>query len=110
MNAIVGPHEAASVTEVIMDLAQARAVAEEWIAAWNARDLERILAHYADDVVFSSPLVVTRYGEASGVLRGKAALRQYFVGGLNTGGADIRFTLLDVLAGVNGYTIYYSRE
>jgi len=24
--------------------------AQEWIAAWNAHDLERILAHYADDV------------------------------------------------------------
>lgn len=24
--------------------------AHEWIAAWNAHDLERILAHYADDV------------------------------------------------------------
>ena len=27
----------------------ARRFAEEWIAAWNAHDLERILAHYTDD-------------------------------------------------------------
>jgi ketosteroid isomerase-like protein len=98
------------VSDVILNLAQARALAEGWIAAWNARDLDGILAHYADDVVFSSPLVVTRYGEASGVLRGKAALRQYFRGGLEAIGATIQFKLLDVLAGVNGYTIYYSRE
>ena len=29
--------------------------AREWIAGWNARDLAAILAHYADDVIFSSP-------------------------------------------------------
>jgi len=96
--------------DVILNLTQAREIAEDWIAAWNARDLERILSHYADEVVFLSPVVVTRYGEPSGVLRGKPALRDYFRGGLEAFGPNIRFTLLDVLAGVNGYTIYYSRE
>ena len=27
----------------------ARTFAEEWVAAWNAHDLERILAHYSDE-------------------------------------------------------------
>ena len=31
--------------------------AQEYISAWNAHDLERILAHYADDVEVASPLV-----------------------------------------------------
>jgi hypothetical protein len=57
-----------------------------------------------------SATVVTRYGEPSGVLRGKTALRQHFRRGLETFGANVKFTLLDVLAGVNGYTVYYSRE
>src|SRR5688572_20446215 len=95
---------------VILDLVKAREIAEDWVAAWNARDLERILSHYADDVVFSSPLVVTRYGEPCGVIRGKAVLRDYFRGGLEAAGPNLRFALIDVLAGVNGYTIYYSRE
>ncbi len=30
------------------------AFAIEWEAAWNAHDLNRILAHYAEDVVFRS--------------------------------------------------------
>jgi ketosteroid isomerase-like protein len=31
-----------------MDEEQARQLAEEWYAAWNARDLERILAHHGE--------------------------------------------------------------
>jgi len=33
----------------------AAAFASEWIEAWNARDLERILKRYAHDVEFTSP-------------------------------------------------------
>lgn len=96
--------------DVIVSISKARQIAEDWVAAWNARDLERILSHYAEDVVFHSPSVVTRYGEPTGVLRGKHALREHFRRGLETFGANVRFTIIDVLAGVNGYTVYYSRE
>ena len=60
--------------------------------------------------MFFSPSVVTRYGEPTGVLRGKHALREHFRRGLETFGANVRFTIMDVLSGVNGYTVYYSRE
>jgi hypothetical protein len=52
----------------------------------DALDLERTLSHNTDDVVFASPTVVTRYGEPSGVLRGKVALRAHFRRGLDTSG------------------------
>ena len=32
------------------------AFAREWIDAWNAHDLERILSHYSDEIVFTSPV------------------------------------------------------
>jgi ketosteroid isomerase-like protein len=96
--------------EVIVSIDVARQMAEEWVDAWNTRDLERILSHYADDVVFFSPSVVTRYGEPTGMLRGKQALREHFRRGLETFGDNVRFTIKDVLSGVNGYTVYYSRE
>ena len=38
--------------------------AHEWIAGWNARDLDRILDHYADDVIFSSPKAQAITGSA----------------------------------------------
>jgi ketosteroid isomerase-like protein len=36
---------------------EAQACAEQWAAAWNARDVERVLAHFDDDVTFTSPIV-----------------------------------------------------
>jgi ketosteroid isomerase-like protein len=29
--------------------------ARRWIAAWNERDVEAVLRHYADDVIVTSP-------------------------------------------------------
>ena len=60
--------------------------------------------------MFYSPTVVTRYGHASGVLRGKETLRTHFSRGLESFGSGVRFRIIDVLAGVNGYTVYYARE
>ncbi|HEX5049396.1 MAG TPA: nuclear transport factor 2 family protein, partial [Gammaproteobacteria bacterium] len=36
----------------------AQTFAHEWIDAWNSHDLDRILSHYADDFVMSSPRIV----------------------------------------------------
>ena len=35
---------------------EAQAFADEWIAAWNSHDLERVLSHYAPEIVFLSPI------------------------------------------------------
>jgi SnoaL-like protein len=80
--------------------------AEEWIAAWNSHDLERILAHYVDDVVISSPLIVERMNEPSGVLRGKAAVRPYWAKGL-AAKPPLKFELLAVHRGVNRLGLVY---
>ena len=50
-------------------------LADEWKAARNSRDLDRIVALYREDVVFKSPRVSSVSGEASGVLSGKTAVR-----------------------------------
>jgi len=51
--------------------------AAEWIAAWNAHDLDRILAHYTEDIEMSSPIIRILADEPSGTLKGKPALRAY---------------------------------
>lgn len=89
-----------------MDQAQADAIAADWIAAWNAHDLERILSHYADRLEFTSPLVVERLGRADGTIRTKDELRGYFAAGIGPGSA-LRFELIDVLPGVGSVTLYY---
>lgn len=86
------------------------AFAEEWLAAWNAHDLERILSHYAEDVVFESPLVRERFGKASGQVQGKAELRAYWSAGLAPG-SPLHFELLDLFEGIDGGAIrYFSRS
>ena len=91
-----------------MDEAGARAMAQDWVAAWNARDLERVLGHYAEDVDVCSPLVVERLGRADGWLRGKAELRAYFARGMAN--PALRFALVDVRLGVNAACVLYDRE
>jgi len=81
-------------------------VADEWFAAWNAHDLDAILAHYADDVEFVSPFVAVLNDDPSGVIHGKEALRAYFARALERF-PDLRFEPLDVLVGVDSVTLYY---
>ena len=84
----------------------AQQFAKEWVAAWNAHDLERILAHYEDDFEMSSPVIKSLAGEASGTLHGKAAIRAYWAKALQAV-PDLHFELLTVLTGVNSVTLYY---
>jgi len=84
----------------------ARAFAAEWIAAWNARDLERILEHYAQDVEFTSPYVVKIAGQPSGRLAGKSALRAYWEKGLAML-PGLHFTLVETLVGIGIVTLVY---
>ncbi len=92
-----------------MDRQQARIRAEQWIAAWNGRNLDAIMEHYAPSVRFSAPTVITRWNKADGVLIGIDALRQHFKRGLELA-PNLHFELVDVLMGVDGMTIVYRRE
>lgn len=80
------------------------AFAREWVAAWNSHDLERILSHYAEDVVFESPYAEKVTGSARVV--GKDALRAYWARGLSIN-TDLHFTLKGVYGGSHGVAIRY---
>jgi ketosteroid isomerase-like protein len=80
--------------------------AKEWVEAWNAHDLDRVLSHYEDDFEMSSPVIVSMVGEPSGTLRGKPAIRAYWAKALKLL-PNLRFELLTALAGVNSVTVYY---
>jgi hypothetical protein len=84
----------------------ARGFAVEWIDAWNAADLERVLGHYAEEFEMSSPLIRDRMGVASGRLNGKAAVRPYWARGISAQ-PPLHFELIDVLTGMNVIAIYY---
>ena len=80
--------------------------AHEWIDAWNAHDLERILSHYRDDFEMSSPYIARITGEPSGTLRGKAAVGAYWKKGLERM-PELHFELLSTHVGVNSIALYY---
>lgn len=61
-----------------IDQAAAARFAESWLRAWNAHDLEALLAHFHDEVEFSSPLIGQFADEPTGRLVGKGALRAYW--------------------------------
>ena len=90
----------------MIDQAFAEHFAADWVEAWNAYDLERILAHYGDDFEMSSPVIVQVAGEPSGTLRGKQAVGAYWRKALQLI-PDLHFELLSVLVGVGSITLYY---
>jgi hypothetical protein len=101
-------HMIFDVTRGAMLINEARTAAQDWCDAWNRRDLDAIMNHYSDDVEFSSPTVIKRWGIADGWLRGKAKVRENFAIGVKA--PDLRFELVDVLLGVNSVCVVYRRE
>ena len=93
----------------MMTATDAERIAEEWIDGWNRRDLEAILAHYADEIALSSPLVIERGVNDTGTIVGKVALRKYFGLGLQRS-PDLHFELDRVLIGVESIALCYRRE
>jgi ketosteroid isomerase-like protein len=83
--------------------------ANQWIAAWNAHDLDAIMAHYAADVVLVSPTAAKILNDPSGTVQGKAALRDYFKRGLEAY-PNLRFELLDVMSGLSSVVICYTNQ
>jgi len=52
------------------------AFAESWIAAWNRRDVDAVLAHYSEAAQFVSPVAGNLVGRP--ILRDKKELEQYW--------------------------------
>ena len=84
-------------------------LAEEWVTAWNAHDLERIVAHYEDEVELTSPVAARLLGVADGTVVGKENLRAYFKRGL-AAYPQLHFKLEDVLWGSNSVVLYYTNQ
>jgi ketosteroid isomerase-like protein len=87
----------------------ARAFAAAWVDAWNRRDPDAIRAHYATDVVLTSPLAARWYARADGTLRGADELQDFLDVEFHTA-PDLHIELHHILIGVDGVTVVYSRE
>ena len=93
----------------MIDPGFAQELADEWIAAWNSHDLERVLSHYSDDFEMASPKIVEFAGEPSGVLRGKAAIGAYWRAAMAKV-PGLHFELQSALVGSRSVAIHYKNQ
>jgi hypothetical protein len=92
-----------------MSIPEPSAFAAAWVRAWNAHDVEAVLAHFADDVVFTSPVALRVLPETAGVAAGKDALRAYWSHALARV-PDLRFELLGTYAGIDTIVLHYRNQ
>jgi len=88
---------------------EASQLATDWVAAWNAHDLDLIMGHYDEAVELTSPVAARLLGTADGRVIGKANLRAYFARGLEAY-PELQFRLEDVLWGLNSVVLYYTNQ
>lgn len=88
---------------------EASNLANHWVAAWNAHDLDLIMMHYEDAIELTSPVAAQLLGTSDGKVAGKANLRAYFQRGLEAY-PDLHFRLEDVLWGVNSVLLCYTNH
>lgn len=88
---------------------EAWSLANHWVAAWNAHDLESIMEHYEDAIELTSPVAARLLGSSDGKVTGKANLRAYFQRGLEAY-PELDFRLEDVLWGVTSVVLYYTNQ
>lgn len=82
--------------------ASAQLFARAWVEAWNRRDTEAVLDHYADDAVFISPKAERFVGSAR--VEGKTALRAYWHAALSKI-RSLEFELEDALWSARAQTL-----
>ena len=80
-----------------------------WLRAWNDHDLDAIMRHFTEDVVFASPLAARLFPSSKGVVQGKSALRDYWTEGLRRR-PELHFELEGIYEGIGIVVINYARE
>ncbi|MCA1819307.1 MAG: nuclear transport factor 2 family protein [Halobacteriales archaeon] len=87
----------------------AQRFAKSWFAAWNAHDLDAMMAHYAARIEHTSPFIARYNGDPEcKPLQGKAAVRAYFGRALQRN-PTLRFDPLHVAVGVASVALVYRR-
>ncbi len=92
-----------------MTKGEAWKLANDWIAAWNAHDLDRIMTHYEETIVLTSPVAARLSGSPEGTVTGKSNLRAYFQRGLEAY-PQLHFDLKDVFWGLHSVVFCYANQ
>ncbi|OBF80234.1 DUF4440 domain-containing protein [Mycobacterium sp. 852002-51163_SCH5372311] len=85
------------------------AFSRQWVEAWNAHDVESVLEHFDENVVFTSPVAANLLPETAGVIRGKPALRHYWNQALQRI-PQLHFVVENVYQGIDTVVIAYRNQ
>ena len=85
----------------------ARAFAEQWISDWNRKDVEAVLSHFSESVVFTSSRAKAILGSPR--VEGKSKLREYWTTAISQI-QTLRFTLNYVIREADHMAIVYIAE
>lgn len=83
--------------------------ASEWIAAWNAHDLELILSHYDDAIDLTSSVAARLLQKPGGQVTRISNLRIYFQHGLKAY-PQLHFELESVFCGLRSVVLCYRNQ
>ena len=81
--------------------------AQDWESAWNSHDIDAIISHYTDDVIFQSTKALAFTGSSKVV--GKCALKSYWQKALDKQ-KELKFQVLEVLDGADMLVLIYSNQ
>ncbi|TFV76394.1 nuclear transport factor 2 family protein [Bradyrhizobium frederickii] len=85
------------------------ALGRTWVEAWNARDLERVLALYDEAAIMTSDRIPMLGFDPSGTVRGKDALRTYWGKALGLV-PQLHFSLIDLFVSPDSVVVLYANE
>lgn len=85
------------------------ALARAWLEAFNARDLEALLALYDEEAVHTSPKLRARHPETNGEIRGKPALRAWWADAMERL-PDLHYAGKHLSAGDDRVVMEYERQ
>jgi hypothetical protein len=89
----------------------AQMLARHWEQGWNDGDVDRIMAPFADNIVFSSPGIAMMTGDpARATIEGSDALRAYIEVALRKSPAALGYTLQHTYVGTDSIVMTYSCE
>ncbi len=87
---------------------RAQAFATSWYAAWNAHDIDAIMACYDDQIEHSSPFIKRYNGTDDLSIKGIAGVRDYFARALERN-PTLRFDPMHVTTGLESVLLVYRR-
>lgn len=85
----------------------ARTFADRWISDWNRKDVEAVLSHFSESVIFTSPRAKATVGTLK--VEGKSRLKEYWTKAIDQI-QTIHFTLDYVISDGDRIVIVYIAE